>query len=322
MTPAPRPRAHLVERAVEALAGAADLMPPPASATPPPAPPVGAAANRPPPTPTSPATPEPTAMPVAAPAAPVSAKPPITIETMRHAGLIAAPADAVRSRASEEVRVVQTQVLRTLRATPDEAERCSRVVLVTSARPGEGKTFTSLNLAASIADGGAAPVVLVDADGKRDGLSRLLGCEKEPGLATLAADQRANPATLLRPTSIPGLSLLPCGANSGDGIAPPHGAILAGAILRLARALPGHVIVLDTSPCLSTSDPTSLAPIVGQAVVVVHAGVTQRSEVEAALDMIEACPSLQLLLNQTRHVASDSFGAYGYGSNGPYGSDA
>lgn len=312
MTPAPRPRAHLVERAVEALAGGAELLPPPAPqpqaaappSTPPAAPPItaAAAANAPPP-------------------APRSARQPITLETMRQAGLIAAPADASRSRGAEEVRVVQTQVLRTLRATPDEPERCSRVVLVTSARPGEGKTFTSLNLAASIADGGAARVVLVDADGKRDGLSRLLGCEKEPGLATLAADPRANPAALLCPTAIASLSVLPCGASSGDGIAPPHGAMLAAAVLRLARALPDHVIVLDTSPCLSTSDPTALAPIVGQAVVVVHAETTQRSEVEAALDMIEACPSLQLLLNQTRHVASDSFGAYGYGTNGPYGSD-
>jgi receptor protein-tyrosine kinase len=312
MTPAPRPRAHLVERAVEALAGAAELLPggpPPTQSAPPPpsAPPIPPVAN---------------GAPSAAPAAPSFARQPISIETLRKAGLIAAPADSARSRASEEVRVVQTQVLRTLRATPDEAERCSRIVLITSARPGEGKTFTSLNLAASIAEGGDRRVVLVDADGKRDGLSRLLGCEKEQGLATLAADPRANAAALLCPTEIPGLSLLPCGASSGDGVAPPHGALLAAAVMRLARAMPEHVIVLDTSPCLSTSDPTALASIAGQAIVVVHAENTQRSELEAALDMIEACPSLQLLLNQTRHVASDSFGAYGYGTNGSYGSDA
>lgn len=307
MNPAPRPRAHLVERAVEALAGAAEILP----ASPPPAQPAA-------PSQAPPAQPAAKAVPPAAP----PARPPVSLETMRQAGLVAAPSDAARSRASEEVRVVQTQVLRTLRATPDEAERCSRVVLVTSARPGEGKTFTSLNLAASIAEGGARRVVLVDADGKRDGLSRLLGCEKQQGLATLAADPRANPAALLCPTEIPGLFLLPCGASAGDGIAPPHGALLAAAVMRLARAMPDHVIVLDTSPCLSTSDPTALASIAGQAIVVVHAETTQRSELEAALDMIEACPSLQLLLNQTRHVASDSFGAYGYGTNGPYGSDA
>jgi receptor protein-tyrosine kinase len=312
MTPAPRPRAHLVERAVEALAGAAELLPPASPQQPPPPQQPGVAPDGP-------------AIAAAAkgshtPAVPP--RPPIALEVMRRAGLVAAPADAMRSRAAEEVRVVQTQVLRTLRATPDDPERCGRVVLVTSARPGEGKTFTSLNLAASIAEGGGACVVLVDADGKRDGLSRLLGCEKEAGLATLAADPRANPAPLLCPTAIAGLSVLPCGAASGDGVASPHGVPLATAILRLARALPDHVIILDTSPCLSTSDPTALAAIAGQAVVVVHAELTQRSEVEAALDMIDACPSLQLLLNQTRHVASDSFGAYGYGAKGPYGSDA
>ena len=58
-----------------------------------------------------------------------------------------------------------------------------------------------------------------------------------------------------------------------------------------------------------------LAPVVGQVVVVVRAEYTQRNEVEAALDMIDACPTLQML-NQARLGSNDSFGAYGvYGAD-------
>jgi len=82
-------------------------------------------------------------------------------------------------------------------------------------------------------------------------------------------------------------------------------------LARLAAALPDHIFVLDTPPCLSTSDASVLAPIVGQVVMVVEAERTQRAEVEAALDLVEACPNLQLLLNRAVLTANDTFGAYG-----------
>ena len=89
-------------------------------------------------------------------------------------------------------------------------------------------------------------------------------------------------------------------------------------IRALAVAMPHHIIVLDAPPALATSDANALAPVVGQVVLVVQAEETPRDEVEAALDVVEACPSLHLLLNQTRFTANDSFGAYGAygGSNG------
>ncbi|HEY8613579.1 MAG TPA: hypothetical protein VIL69_20155, partial [Roseomonas sp.] len=52
------------------------------------------------------------------------------------------------------------------------------------------------------------------------------------------------------------------------------------------------------------------ATVSGQVVLVVEAERTQRSEVEAALDLVEACPVLQLLLNKARLTESDTFGAY------------
>jgi len=218
-----------------------------------------------------------------------------------------------RSRLSEEFGVVRQQVLRTLRKAEPAEGHCPRVILVTSARPGEGKSFTTLNLAASIAAGGTQPVVLIDTDGKRDSLSDLLGLTEAPGIRHLAAAPPGAGRLVapLRPTAQPGLSVLPYGTAAGTTDV-PAGPMIAQAVQRLAQALPDHVLVLDSPPCLATSDPGSLAGIAGQVLMVVQAERTQRAEVEAALDLVEACPVLQLVLNRTRLTSGEDFGSYGY----------
>jgi receptor protein-tyrosine kinase len=304
----PKARSHLVERAMEALGGAQTLlrstMPAPPTAPPPPPRPPAAA---------------PVVTPTDAPA-PADAVSAVSLDTMRRAGLSVAPGGLERNRVSEEMSVVQHQVIRTLRSIPDSEGRCGRIILITSARPGEGKTFTALNLAASIAVGGGRKTVLVDVDGKRGSISELLGLADAPGIRTLAGDPKLPPASLPIPTELPQLAVVPFGLATSSGTELPAGSAMVAALQRLAAALPGHLFVLDSPPCLSTSDPSNLAPLVGQVVMVVQAERTQRDEVEAALDLVEACPTLQLVLNQARMTSSDTFGAYGaYDVYRPYG---
>lgn len=293
MNASPRTRAHLVERAVEAMSGQEPIVPrPPAS-----------------PSPAAPAIVPSAQVPVATPTA--AAAPPVSLETMAQAGLVVAPVGTRRNRISEEIAVIQHSVLRTLKAARSTDGRCDRIILVTSAKPGEGKTFTSLNLAASLAASGTRPVVLVDADGKHMSISRLLGHADSPGLRTLSNDTGRQPGSFLIPTAIERLSLLPHGeAATGTPAVAPGQQVNAG-LLRLAASLPQHLIILDTPPCLSTSDPGALATIAGQVLMVVEAEHTQRNEVEAALDMVEACPTLQLVLNRAVLTPNDTFGAYG-----------
>lgn len=330
-TPGPR-RPHLVERAFQAMGGAPrglDPAIPEGSDTAPPARPAAEQATA---TATATATlARPATRPVVA--APAAAGPaaagdspaitPPTFAVMQRAGLVNLPGGAIRTRLAEEFSVVHHQLLRTIRTMDTPAEgsgRGRRVVLVTSARPGEGKSFCSLNLAVSIAHGRSAQVLLVDADGKRGSLSELLGLGEAPGLRLLASDPLQSPASLLVPTEQRNLSILPYGTPVPGQAAVPPGTTVAAAVQRLAAMLPQHVIIVDAPPCLSTSDPSSLAPVVGQVLVVVQAEKTQRAEVEAALDMVEACPVLQLMLNQARQNSSDTFGSYGaYGGYGVYG---
>jgi receptor protein-tyrosine kinase len=301
---------HLVERAMEAMQGAtiADPRPPAAARAP-----EGATATvvieRPDPPPSAPAEAAPAPQP-----APAVAKPePISIEMLQKAGLVVPGGAAARSRVTEELNVVQHQIRRTVQATEPAEGRIQRLVLVTSARPGEGKTFCSLNIAARLAIGSSEQVILVDGDSKQyHSITHLLDRDKVPGLRALAQNPIQRPDTLVQPTAIERLNFLSYGPGAPGQSGLPSGAMLAQAIARLAAAMPNRIIVLDAPPCLYTSEPAALASVAGQVVLVVRAEATQRDEVEGALDMVESCPNLQLLLNRTRIVPTNTFGAYDY----------
>ena len=286
-------RAHLVERAVGAVAAGAAVAPPAVPRTPP----------RP--------MPEPIPMP--------PEQPRVSIDTLVGAGLVAAAERAARARVLEEIAIAQTRLLRAIPKRSVQDGRSADTVMFTSARPREGKTFCSINIAAGLARASGRPVLLVDADGKQGSLSMALGLTASPGLMAYAADVALPAAKVIVPCEIERLALLPYGApNAREG--QPAGPRLASALLRLAAAMPQHIIIVDTPPCLATSDPSTLAPVVGQVVVVVQAERTDRREVEAALDLVEACPTVHLLLNQVHLTVSDSFGAYG-GYDGYAGGD-
>jgi receptor protein-tyrosine kinase len=185
------------------------------------------------------------------------------------------------------------------------------IIMVTSARPGEGKSFSSLNLAGSLAACSLRPVILVDADIKRHTLTTLLGLAGREGLLNLAADQASDDADMLVGTPIPLLRIMPIGLRVPKD-ATVSGRTLLNALGRCAHQHADSLIVLDTAPCLSSSEPNTLASLAGHVVMIVEAQQTQRAELEAALGLVSACPSVALMLNKVQFSGSDTFGAYGY----------
>jgi protein-tyrosine kinase len=214
-----------------------------------------------------------------------------------------------RSRISEEFRLAQRQLLRAAFAPTAEAGM-SNLVMVTSARPGEGKTFTALNLAGSVALQGDHHVLLIDSDSKRDSICQALGLADAPGVLDLAANPNLDPNEVILRTEIENLSLLPVGQERGRSSELFASRDMTQLIQRLGRRYSDRLLVLDSAPCLSTSDPAALAPVVGQILFVVEAERTQREEVESALDLIQACPLIMLLLNKMQVTNRYTFGAY------------
>src|SRR5690348_8064921 len=112
----------------------------------------------------------------------------------------------VRPRVAEELRIVQGQVVRAAFSAENSGANLSNLVMVTSARPGEGKSFMALNLAASIARQKDHEVLLVDVDGKPGSLADSLGLVGEKGLLDLAEDTSLDPDRVIYGTGLDKLS--------------------------------------------------------------------------------------------------------------------
>jgi protein-tyrosine kinase len=223
-----------------------------------------------------------------------------------------------RSRTVEEFRLIKRNLMT---AWPPGGvsgdQRSSRLIMVTSSRPGEGKTFTALNLALAFASERDVKALLVDVDTQHSTLPIILGIPGEKGIVDVLAGNRELTDVLV-PTNIGNLLLLPAG-RGGPHVPELFSSSQMGALMTdLPRRFPDRFIILDTPPCMASSDAAALAPLVGQIVFVVEAHRTQREEIEAGLGMLSSCPRISLLLNKSE-VAGAHFGAYGYGYHYPGG---
>lgn len=246
-------------------------------------------------------------------------QPPIGIAALEQAGLMVARMN--RTRTTEEYRIVIGRVLRALHEHQESQlalgpDASPNVVMVTSARPGEGKSFTSLNLGGSIAQNAGESVLIVDVDAKNNSLSDMLGLSGRKGFLDLVADPNLLPDDLIVPSDLANLFFLPLGtrsiirdADQGIGFEERR---LTPSIKLLAQRFSKSLVLLDAPPCLSTSDPHTLSPAVGQVVLIVEAERTQQNEVEAAIEMVKVCPNITMLLNKVRMTSSHTFGSYDY----------
>jgi protein-tyrosine kinase len=184
----------------------------------------------------------------------------------------------------------------------------SRSILVASAIPGEGKTFTSLNLALSLALENDLTVLLVDGDVAKRELTQVLGASNRKGLLELAADVDASTDELILATDEPRLFFMPAGQPRDNTPELLGSARLATAIRDLLAHRPRCVLVFDSPPLLLASEARSLLPVTGQVLMVVKAGETSRRLVTDAIVSIDAERPISLLLNQS--YGGDEHGDY------------
>jgi protein-tyrosine kinase len=234
---------------------------------------------------------------------------PISVDavSLERAGMI--DWSRTRTRISEEFRLVQRQIIRAAFG-PGAEPGFSNLLMVTSARPGEGKSFMATNLAGSIARQGDHHVLLVDSDSKRDSICYALGLAQARGILDLAANPKLDPAPLLIKTPIERLSILPVGRERERSAELFSTKDMTRLIQSLGRRYADRLLILDAPPCLSTSDPAVLSQVVGQVLFVVEADRTQRDEIESSLDLIQACPTITLVLNKQQISSRYTFGAY------------
>jgi protein-tyrosine kinase len=191
------------------------------------------------------------------------------------------------------------------------------LILITSALPGEGKTFVSINLALSIATELDKSVLLVDADVAKNDVARVLGVECESGLTDVLARHSVHVDDTILQTNIESLSFLP----SGKMLPNVDELFASERMLRVMRELaerdPNRIVIVDAPPLHAGTEAGVLARMVGHVVVLVEADKTAQSTVGDALHQLKGCESINLILNKARRRASDHVAyGYGYGTQG------
>jgi len=187
-----------------------------------------------------------------------------------------------RTPVMEELRLIKRRLLRRAFDCDRVQNPRSHLVMITSAKPREGKTFAAMNIAISISLEEDYNVVLVDADIRRQALRQNLGLEASQGFVDLLLNPNLDMADVLRDL-----------------------------INDMAQRYDDRIIIFDTAPCLVSSDAATLAAHVGQVVFIVEAEQTQQHEIIAALNLISACPEISLVLNKAQPLATTSYGGYG-----------
>lgn len=250
--------------------------------------------------------------PVARTKAPVK----INIPGLRARGFITP--DAAPTPVSQQFRVIKRPLLTNAFGRGGTPVPNGRRVMVTSAFPGEGKSFCAINLAISIAAERDHSVLLVDADVAKPSVLTELGIETDAGLMDWLIDGDRDLDDLILPTSIEKLSILPAGRRHDHATEYIASEGMMRLLEQLSTRYPDRIIVFDSPPLLVTTEARELASHMGQIVMVVEAGKTPRSAVKDALAAIEGCEVVGLLLNKAAHVKDG--GHYGYGGYG-YGAD-
>src|SRR5207302_1432584 len=121
--------------------------------------------------------------------------------------------DAPRSRIADEFRVVKRPLIANAARRGEAAVRNGNLIMITSALPREGKSFTAVNLAMSIAMEMDRTVLLVDADVARPSLPALLGLPAARGLLDLLVDDSVDVSDVMLKTNVEKLSILPSGTQ-------------------------------------------------------------------------------------------------------------
>ena len=188
------------------------------------------------------------------------------------------------------------------------------LIMVTSAVPGEGKTFCAVNLALSIAMELDQTVLLVDADVARPSLPRVLGLPSGRGLLDALGSGSFDLDDALIQTNVEKLTVLTSGTQHANATELLASDAMDRLLVEIASRYPERIVVFDSPPLLVTTEARVLATHMGQIVFVVQAESTPQSDVKRALATIDACPVKMILLNQARTAAQGAYG-YGYGYN-------
>jgi len=193
-----------------------------------------------------------------------------------------------------------------------EGELPRNLVMISSAIPGEGKTFCAINLTLNMILERDITVMLMDVDCVRRSLSKVFGVDELPGLVDVLEGDK-NVEDVIINTAIPQLKIFPAGrahTHTAELIAGDRMKCLTAEI---SERYADRIILMDSPPLLAANDAEILSHYAGQAIIVVEADKTSQSLIQQALMCIETeKTSTGLVLNKRQGGALAENDGYGY----------
>jgi exopolysaccharide/PEP-CTERM locus tyrosine autokinase len=208
---------------------------------------------------------------------------------------------------AESIRTLRTRILH------PSSGRVPRSLLVTSASPGEGKSFVCANLGISLAQGVDDYCLLVDCDLRRPAQHILFGLSNKAGLVDYLQHKK-KVSELLVPSGIDKLSILPAGPRSINPAELVGSSSMTGLVDELAKRYDDRIVILDSPPLNAASETAILARHVDGVVLVVRHGSSRREHVRALVDTIGRDKIVGVVFNAYTSNMLDSkvFGYYDY----------
>lgn len=240
-------------------------------------------------------------------------------EALRDSGLIAP--DYHEQMLADEYRNIKRPLIANAYGKRVTRVDDGNIIAITSALPGEGKTFTAMNLAISIAQEQDYSVLLVDVDVAKPHISEVFGLDSMPGLLDVLEGKENDPERLILRTDMRGLSIFPAGVPRHNATELLSSARMERLVSELATRYPNCLLLLDTPPLLKTSESRAITNLAGQIVLVVKAEETAQGAVEEALRILGDDAAVNLILNQSMSKGSEGHYDYGYGYGYGYSND-
>jgi protein-tyrosine kinase len=239
----------------------------------------------------------------------------INFTELRRRGMITP--DNLSSTISFEFRAIKRKLLAAARDANSKAIT-RNLIMITSALPGEGKTFTATNLALALAAERDLRVLLIDADAIKPTVGQLFDHSGNTGFTDLLNGSCAKVSDVMhRCTDLPNLSVIFSGKRDERAPELISSRRTADLLTEISGRYDNRVVIFDTPPVLGSSEPANLAMYMNQVVVVVAAGTANRQQIQTTLENISACQNVSIVFNKApKWHKADNDSYYYYRSEG------
>jgi len=216
------------------------------------------------------------------------------------------------SALSSVFRMIKRHILDNARGKGASVVDHPNLIQVTSSFANEGKTYSAINLAISIAMEQDLNVLLIDADIRKPSLAKSFDMEEGKGLTDYLSGDVKDMKSILYNTNIPSLTLMCAGSPHPNGTELLSSTSMHQFINEISTRYPNRIIIFDSPPLLQTTESSTLASHMGQVILVVEAETTLAPQINKSIEILQN-EIVLLLLNKQREKKNDIAYGYGYG---------